>query len=1180
MNDPLSLDVLLADLRARGFAIGTIEQERLRRVFAAQPRLHEGGEVQDRLRELLRAALVRHAEQVGDFERAFTAWIEHAEASIGSDEPREPAEIERPARIRPGSIETVLRESTDRPPPLPARRVLVTWVFGALILLGLAVWALSGGGETPPQPQTGPTSTPATRPERAADGMPPSGITVVSQVSVPFPEVTVRAAPSAPSRSHWFLLAATSALVAGLTWITFRRRSAALEPVAPLDPKATLRGRTRAPQIESATHTLIDARCAREMVFGVERFVGEEPTHRIDLPRTVRQTARRGGHLVLCRELPRHERTIWLWRDAAADDRIAERLVRETAGTLRRAGLAVRTATCEGSPQAIRWDDDRTTENPLFLEGQRDGVIVALFTDGRGIALALSHKERAPRMHELLRSLRAWPRLALIPGGADAALAREVAGAARLPVVEPEDLAEFLRGGERRRVAAVSPALAVDAPLVGALRDWAGALALVEHPFDDESAWALRDALGLTCSPHEVRALRAAARAYGDRFRFSSPQRAELRDHLVRSEVDDQGRHHPVQPSSKLGRALAFWRVQFARERGSRRMIAPAQLAATADLLDLEEAMLDLLDRPERAAPRLAALAERGLADTIRGRLRHWAPMGMRTEAHESAAIACLPWGHDPARPDIGVDQETWQTLSGLGLAESLLERRHPPLPLHLRFSLGAGIAIAILALFAGVTGWRSDRTGWALVEHGARPADVRSSLEDVAGHVDVLAESPRASIVNRHYSEQLPGTSGVFDVSWRESSLDNPERRDGFTVWRAGRNPRPGRPQFPDWPHRTVLWLDFEVQGDGDPWQSFVHRMLDAGVVDIAYVGMAAHAEASVAARRPDQQLVYIVQAEDPVGDMLNARESIGRFVVVRASDTTQLPLPGLDPVAVNSLWQAATIERESESSVRLAAAIGIDFVAIPAGRFALGSPKEEEGRFDDEGYVRDVEIAAFDMARTEITRGDWRRVMPKSSWPTEWSSARDDDALPANFIDWGSALRFCNALSDREGLGRAYPDLKDEDSVSTPVRWDRDADGYRLPTEAEWEYAARGGTTTPYPWAGGESKLSEHAWWRKNADGPRPVGTKPANGFGLHDMIGNVLEWCWDGWNVPGADPRGRDESTDGSRVVRGGSFDYVYPRRLRSAYRYWCQPSVQDSGLGFRCVRAPRRQHGSTP
>ncbi|MFO1054016.1 MAG: formylglycine-generating enzyme family protein [Planctomycetota bacterium] len=255
------------------------------------------------------------------------------------------------------------------------------------------------------------------------------------------------------------------------------------------------------------------------------------------------------------------------------------------------------------------------------------------------------------------------------------------------------------------------------------------------------------------------------------------------------------------------------------------------------------------------------------------------------------------------------------------------------------------------------------------------------------------------------------------------------------------------------------------------------------------------------------------------------------------------------------------------------------VPLVSIPAGKFRLGSPESETGRFLNERCTKGVVMAEFEMTRMLITRGDWRRVMPKSSWPTEWSSARDDDALPANFIDWGSALRFCNALSDREGLGRAYPDLKDEDSVSTPVRWDRDADGYRLPTEAEWEYAARGGTTTPYPWAGGESKLSEHAWWRKNADGPRPVGTKPANGFGLHDMIGNVFEWCWDGWNDQGADPRARDESTAGSRVVRGGSFVYDDPRVLRSACRGRGRPSGQDSDLGFRCVRAPRRQHGST-
>ena len=161
-------------------------------------------------------------------------------------------------------------------------------------------------------------------------------------------------------------------------------------------------------------------------------------------------------------------------------------------------------------------------------------------------------------------------------------------------------------------------------------------------------------------------------------------------------------------------------------------------------------------------------------------------------------------------------------------------------------------------------------------------------------------------------------------------------------------------------------------------------------------------------------------------------------------------------------------------------------------------------------------------------------------------WSGGKPEDA--AGEISWYDALRYCNALSERTGLTpvyefgpvrKRYDQVYDEDLEVTEVRWDRQADGFRLPTEAEWEYAARAGEMTAY--AGGD-KPFRVGWFEENAEFEnKPVGLKTANAWGLRDMSGNVWEWCWDWASKPretasATDPIGPDSGEH--RVQRGGS------------------------------------------
>ncbi len=237
------------------------------------------------------------------------------------------------------------------------------------------------------------------------------------------------------------------------------------------------------------------------------------------------------------------------------------------------------------------------------------------------------------------------------------------------------------------------------------------------------------------------------------------------------------------------------------------------------------------------------------------------------------------------------------------------------------------------------------------------------------------------------------------------------------------------------------------------------------------------------------------------------------------------------------------------------------VDLVPIPGGTFQMGSPKREVGRHDDEGPVHAVHVSPFACTRYPVTR----RLFAEITGSDPGLPAGDADERPVNNVSWHDAVAFCNQLSEREGLTPCYK------IDGEKVAWDRAAKGYRLLTEAEWEYACRAGSTTRWSFGDDEAALGDHAWFGRNANAPRPVGGKKPNLWGLHDMHGNVWEWCWDWFGsysrAAETDPHGPPEGED--RVLRGGAFDYS-SWDLRSAVRFRFQPTVWFRFIGFRCAR----------
>jgi formylglycine-generating enzyme required for sulfatase activity len=242
----------------------------------------------------------------------------------------------------------------------------------------------------------------------------------------------------------------------------------------------------------------------------------------------------------------------------------------------------------------------------------------------------------------------------------------------------------------------------------------------------------------------------------------------------------------------------------------------------------------------------------------------------------------------------------------------------------------------------------------------------------------------------------------------------------------------------------------------------------------------------------------------------------------------------------------------------------VALTMVAIPAGSFLMGSSREESGHSFNEALQHRVSLEGFWMGQTPITQAQWRQVMGAN--PSRFQGNRaDGHQRPVERVSWQDAMAFCQRLSDLTGRS------------------------YALPSEAQWEYACRAGRTTPFHC--GDTVISQLANFdatQSYGEAPKggkrfetsAVGLFPANGWGLHDLHGNVWEWCLDEWHdsYEGAPDDGRAwldrnaETGPSTRLLRGGSWDYD-PGYCRSAYRNLYQAGDAFGIVGFRVVCLPQ-------
>ena len=283
---------------------------------------------------------------------------------------------------------------------------------------------------------------------------------------------------------------------------------------------------------------------------------------------------------------------------------------------------------------------------------------------------------------------------------------------------------------------------------------------------------------------------------------------------------------------------------------------------------------------------------------------------------------------------------------------------------------------------------------------------------------------------------------------------------------------------------------------------------------------------------------------------------------VLLSKAEVSRLRKGGDLPREVPTMRSVATTEGTKAGEERDDNGLKMKFVWCPPGQFTMGSPKSEEGRDSDEDPVHVRLTKGFWIGKYEVTQGEWERVMGTTPWKGK-RLVKEGSRYAATYVSWEDAMEFVAKLTTQE-----------RQAGRLPAGW-----RYTLPTEAQWEYACRAGTQTAYGFGGDASRLSEYAWWggiigdgnAKTEQYAHEVGLKKANAWGLHDMHGNVLEWCRDWYRATlpgGVDP---EQATPASpRVIRGGSWSSraVF---CRSAYRSRVEPGVRSSSLGFRVVRS---------
>ena len=903
----------------------------------------------------------------------------------------------------------------------------------------------------------------------------------------------------------------------------------------PEPPRIRSKGKSFLPPLSGLPDFhLLGSDARREMGWGISHYLSEQPLKQLDIPRSVAATARSGLPSIHFRTASR-EREVWLWRDQASNNPDLSRLAAEITATLQAVNIFVQPGYFHGLPARVVSPQGEVLWSKRHEYPENQPLVVVL-ADGASLAqMGAAHSDDK---HATFRQLGHWANLCLVDCSQQPGSLCQQLKPYSLECLLPQAVSSWLarQGGQRETVGNVCP--------LDELHRWAIACALPARPLMEAEIRALHEALHLDCA-WQYHNLGRYAREAGMGFDFAAQRRALMQDFAALARAG----------SEDVQRALAFWLQRYAeidRELGKRETEKkPWKASKRQRLLEVDVGLLGLWDEEKSPAETLYDLHEH--------------PDLSREVEFKLGQYACLDWPPAPAGED------RWIRLPYLW-AEMPAKTRKQLLAagfggkaqnLKLRVDNASGVLLGVLAGLAlsGLVG-----SVWGLMPvpavikpllNSAEPAEKIQQIENGK----LFMGTAKAGLAE----PQVVHDDEIVWVKWeRKTRLareipPNPPfakggEEDEVELWFAGENGKPQRPQVEKWPAVSVAVIA-EPPDDPDA-QRLAAKLLDNGTADQVLLGENWHKHQADIMQQwknlPGTQWLYI-NAEPPP---YLGHEHIARFSMKPEALLAKLKQPGVHEA--NSLQAGATIKGHprligfAPDIQTFELSNGMKLLPIPRGSFQMGS---ETGDWDEKP-VHTVNIKHdFWMSASETTFAQYdayvETVKGKEN-PKDQGWGRD--SRPVINVSWEDAQGYVKWLSDNNGQGLSC----------------------RLPSEAEWEYAARAGTTTDYFWGNDIGQNNANCdgcgseWDNKQT---APVGSFKANPFGLQDMNGNVYEWVQDclhdSYTDAPSDGTVWEKGGDcGRRVLRGGSW-FNLPGLLRSSSSFNRMSGSRDFYIGFRVV-----------
>ena len=1187
-NTSVDLDDLLSHIRRLGIAVGNPEMQRLQAVFVQAPELSR-----NELRNLLGALLAKDEWQRTQIGRVFDRLVpfDSEDTEVPSQKNTASVENTRIKRKLPSTEqETSEDEAAETKEPfswrnLTPKTILIASLAAlAALITAIALW---GFDTTPKQTIVTPPIQKELRKETPIEAPKPElgeePLKLIKTIDHWTPYIQSRSRDPWPQLLPALLLLLGSGL--GFSWLLFKVLEASRQQKANRPKPIKESGRFHVSGVRKpADYHLLSGEQRREMNWGISRYQSEQPLNRLNIPLSVKRSAT-AGMPQLAFEHSSQEREVWLWQDQSSMNPDLSRLAGEITHTLQRANISVQRGYFRGLPSQVK-----SPQGEVLWSNRHDypetEPLVVIFADADNFGQRqLSSPDQSDRT---LQQLSHWPLLCFVDSSQHAGTLQRLLQPHDLECVLPQAVSDWLANQGQSRTQAS------DNCVLDSLHQWATACALPNRVIMEDEIRALHNTLGFDCA-WQFHALTRYAKVSGRGFDFRANRTRllnELSPNNAVSEFAKKAVKFWIARNGDLDKALqttnknkATWE-QTRKKRQLDRDTALLKLWLTDDAATFQEGVKTLYD----------LYADKDLQKDISRELSHYSCEGFKpSETHQAGSqqqiVLPVAWNDLKA--------ETQRQLLHCGFGG----QPDPDVKLcwdNTTRTILAGLAVIMLLSVVASAYLLMPKPAKIMTQLDSAEPPANSLIAQNQGDDYLLAtyksigRYPTVEVVKDY--ESMTNDEVVdkeFMVRWLRQAaqaaqfpIDEDRPETSAQHWLLGTVAKPKRPQTQaeegDWPDLSIAVIFGDATDMNN--RNLAAKLLDTGSADQVLIGRGAalrtqHAKlVKQSASIKDSQWIYI---NGPVlaGHSSSNQNRIAKITLppsklldILVQSNEMIKVDQLDGATRSGYGVSPLLQAQKEqllgNTINLANKMML--IKIPQGSFKMGSEK-----YDREKPVHQVTINYdFWMSQTEVTFEQYDAYIAdlksqanspvKTVVPTVPETPGDEDwgraKRPVINVNWNDAQGYVKWLSETNPQGLQC----------------------RLPSEAEWEYAARAGSTTAYPWGNEASHDYANYGTDECCDGlasgkdewvnTSPVASFPANDFGLYDMHGNVFEWVQDTYqsSYKGALSNGEAwESDDESRrVVRGGSWDNA-PDGMRSANRGGVTPVNRLNDIGFRIV-----------